>query len=92
MPITVSITELRKNIASYLDKVSQGTKVLIRDEKKAITIAQITPTSSFNKDSFERSLRKAAGVFSEKNHPEWKTKTDVITWLNKSRLRNQRTF
>ena len=92
MTFTVSVSQFRNNMADYLEKVIQGNRVLIRDEKKDIPIAEITKTKSFDKDSFERSLKKAAGVFTAKNHPEWRTKTDVINWVRKTRLANQRSF
>lgn len=92
MTLTVSISQFRNNIADYLDKAIEGDRVIIRDEKKNTAIAELTKTKSFDKDAFERSLRKAAGVFSAENHPEWRTKTDVINWVRKNRLANQRSF
>lgn len=90
MTLTVSVSELRNNISEYLDRVSKGTRLLIRDEKRGKTIAQITQTQTFDKDAFEKSLRKVAGVFTAKNHPEWKTKKDVTNWLTKERLKDER--
>ncbi|MBI2327195.1 hypothetical protein HYU92_02645 [Candidatus Curtissbacteria bacterium] len=92
MTLTVSVSELRKNISGYLDKVIKGNRVLIRDEKKNKTIAQITQTFTFDKDAYERALRKASGVFTAKNHPEWATKKKVIDWVKNNRIKNQRTF
>lgn len=92
MTLTVSISQLRNNIADYLEKVIEGNRVIIRDEKKDTVIAELTKAKSFDKDTFERSLRKAAGVFSAENHPEWKRKTDVVEWVRKNRLANQRSF
>ena len=92
MTLTVSISQLRNNMADYLEKVIQGNRVVIRDEKKDVVVAEIIKTKSFDKDAFERSLRKAAGVFTAKNHPEWRTKADVINWVRKNRLANQRSF
>ena len=77
MTLTVSVSELRNNISDYLERVAKGAKVLIRDEKKNVAIAQISQTHVFNKELFEKTLRKAAGVFSVKNHPEWSTKKQV---------------
>lgn len=90
MTITVSVTDLRNNISDYLDRVAKGTRLLVRDEKKKKTIAQITQTHIFNKDSYEKALRKAAGIFTAKNHPEWRTEKDVRNWLIKSRLSSDR--
>lgn len=92
MNITVSVSQFRNNISDYLEKAMQGTKVLVRDDKKNKIIAQITKTQSFNKDAYEKALRKAAGIFTANNHPEWATKTDVIKWLEQSRLSDDRPF
>jgi len=92
MAITVSVSDLRNNISNHLEKVMQGTRVLVRDEKRNITIAEIIHTSSFDKNSYEKALQKAAGIFSAENHPEWKTKKDITQWVNKSRLSDQRSF
>ncbi len=92
MTLTVSVSELRNNISDYLDKVVKGNRVLIRDEKRNKTIAQITQTSAFDKDSYEKALSRASGIFTAQNHPEWATKKKVIDWVAKNRLKNQRTF
>jgi prevent-host-death family protein len=92
MTLTVSVSELRNNISGYLDKVVKGSRVLIRDEKRNIPIAQITQTSAFDKTMYEKVLRKASGIFTAKNHPEWATKKKVIGWIIKDRLAADRTF
>lgn len=92
MTLTVSISELRSNISDYLERVAKGTTLLVRDDKKGKTVAQITQTPSFDKDAYEKALRKAAGVFTAENHPEWRTKKDVINWVRKNRLANDRKF
>ncbi len=92
MSITVSVSQLRNNISDYLEKAKQGTKILVRDNKKDKMIAQITQTRTFNKDTYEKVLRKSAGIFTAKNHPEWRTKSDVSKWLEKSRLVDERSF
>ena len=92
MTVTVSVSDLRNNISTYLEKVMQGTRVLVRDEKRDIAIAEIIHTSSFDKTTYEKALQKAAGIFSEENHPEWKTEKDVSNWVSKSRLSDQRSF
>lgn len=92
MTLTVSISQLRNNMSDYLEKVIAGNRVLIRDEKKDTAIAELTKAKSFDKDAFERTLRKAAGVFTAQNHPEWKTKSKVSNWLTKSRLSDERSF
>ncbi len=70
----------------------KGARVIIRDEKKDIAIAQITQTFSFDKNMYEKVLQKAAGIFSAENHPEWSTKSKVTDWVTKSRLSDDRTF
>ena len=92
MTLTVSVSDLRNNISSYLDKVVKGNRVLIRDEKRDKTIAQIIPTTDFDKDAYEKELTKASGVFTAKNHPEWATKKKVIEWVTKNRLKDERKF
>jgi len=92
MSITVSVSQLRNNISDYLEKAKQGTKVLVRDDKKDKMIAQIIQTRTFNKNTYEKVLRKSAGVFAAENHPEWRTKSDVNKWLEKSRLADERSF
>lgn len=92
MILTVSVSELRSNISQYLERVAKGTQVFIRDEKRDVTIAQITQTSFFDKSIYEKVLRKAAGIFTTENHPEWSTETKVSNWVTKNRLANDRTY
>lgn len=92
MTLTVSISQLRNNMSDYLEKVMQGNRVIIRDEKKDAAIAELTKTKSFDEDAFESALRKAAGVFTAENHPEWKTKSKISAWLTKNRLSDERSF
>ena len=92
MILTVSISDLRNNISSYLEKVMKGTRVFVRDEKRGINIAEIVNTATFDKETYEKALRKAAGIFSTDNHPEWKTQDNVVDWVNKNRLSNDRSF
>jgi len=92
MTLTVSISEFRNNMSEYLNKVSRGNQVLIRDDKKDISIAQINPVQSFDPEAFEKALDRAAGVFTAENHPEWATKKDVVSWLRKTRKNFDRKF
>ncbi len=92
MTVTVSVSQLRNNIANYLDRVVKGSRVLIRDEKRGVTIAQITRSTFFDKDIYEETLRRAAGIFTAENHPEWSTKSKVTKWVTKNRLSDERTF
>ncbi len=92
MTLTVSVSEFRNHLSDYLDKVSEGTRLIIKDEKKDVAIAELTPTQSFDKEAFGKALKQAAGVFTAKNHPEWRTKKDVIKWLRETRKNADRTF
>lgn len=92
MTVTVSVSDLRNNISNYLEKVMKGTRVLVRDEKRNVTIAEIIHTTSFDRVVYEKTLQKAAGIFTEENHPEWKTKEDVADWVSKNRLADVRPY
>ena len=92
MILTVSISELRNNISTYLEKAMNGAQIIIRDEKKGEQVAQLTGKKEFDSEAFERALRQASGVFTAKNHPEWRTKKDIINWVRKSRLAADRHF
>ncbi len=92
MTLTVSVSDLRGNISQYLERVMKGTRVLIRDEKRDVTIAQITPTATFDKEAFGKALKEARGIFTAGNHPEWKTKEDIIKWVEQERKAADRTF
>lgn len=92
MTFTVSISEFRNNISSYLARVKQGDQLLIKDDKKKVTVAQLSKVHAFDKNSYQQVLARAAGIFTAENHPEWATKNKVIAWLRKTRLANQRSF
>ena len=92
MTLNVSVSEIRNNISRYLEKASKGTRILIRDNKRNVAIAQLTQIFSFDKEMYEKVLQKAAGVLSIEHHPEWGTKTQITKWLTKSRLRSDRSL
>lgn len=92
MTLTVSISELRNNLAQYLESVANGDNLLIRDEKKNRLVAELIAKKEFDPDRFGKALQSAAGVFTAKNHPEWVTKKDVIRWLRKTRKASERHF
>lgn len=92
MTLTVSVSELRNNLAQYLARVTNGTNLLVRDEKKDVTIAQVTPVHTFDPVAFEKALDRAAGIFTAENHPEWRTKKNVIKWLEAERKTADRHF
>lgn len=90
MTLTVPISEFRNNISDYLNKVSGGARLIIKDEKKDKLIAEVIGKKEFDPVAFEKAVRKAAGVFTAKNHPEWVTRAKISKWLEKTRLANQR--
>lgn len=92
MTITVSISEFRQNLSEYIRQAQRGNTIVLKDEKKDEEIATVTPKKKFNAEAFGKALRKAAGVFTAKNHPEWRTKRDVIKWVEKERAKADRTF
>lgn len=73
-----------------MDRVTSGTNLLVRDEKKNQLVAELVGKKEFDPDRFEKALQSAAGIFTAKNHPEWATKKDVIKWLEKTRLASER--
>jgi hypothetical protein len=70
----------------------KGTRVVVRDEKRGITIAEIIHASSFDKNAYEKTLRKVAGIFSAENHPEWNTQRNISNWVTENRLSDERAF
>lgn len=92
MTHTVSISELRGNLAQYLEMVTNGANLLVRDEKKDQLVAELVGKKEFNPQAFEKALDRAAGVFTAENHPEWRTKRDVINWVRKQRIASDRKF
>lgn len=92
MTLTVSVGEFRQNISHYISKAKEGHTILLKDGKKGHEIAQLVGKKEFNPIAFERALKNAAGVFTAENHPEWRTKKDIIRWLRKERLAADRHF
>ncbi len=92
MTITVSISDFRQNISDYISQVQAGNTVVLKDEKKGIEVAEMKGKKQFDPVAFDRALRRAAGVFTAKNHPEWRTKRDIVRWLEKSRKADDRNF
>lgn len=92
MTLTVSVSEFRQHIADYIAKAKDGYTVILKDEKKDQQIAQLVGKKVFNPYTFGRALKQATGVFTAENHPEWQTKTDVIKWLEQTRLAADRNF
>lgn len=92
MNIVVSISQFRQNIASYIEKAKEGNTIMLKDEKKGQQLVQLVAKKKFDPDAFGKALRAAAGVFSAENHPEWKTKNDVIKWVEQTRKASERKF
>lgn len=92
MTITVSISEFRQNISDYLARVKAGDTLVLKDEKKGEEIAEVVGKKRWDPVAFEKALRKVAGTFTAENHPEWRTKRDVIRWLRKTRKEADRSF
>ncbi len=91
MTITVSISDLRNNIAKYLEQAANGVTIIVRDEKKDKTIAQIVAANTFDKNRYEMVLRDSAGALGDE-HTEWKNEEAIKEWLTKSRQDSERTF
>lgn len=92
MIITVSISQFRQDISKYIQQAQSGHTIILKDEKKNEEVAQLRGKKKFDLDSFKRALKKASGTFTAKNHPEWRTKRDVIRWVEKERAKAERTF
>lgn len=92
MTITVSISNFRSNISEYLSQVKAGHTIILKDEKKKEEVAELTWKKKFDSHAFGRALEAAVGVFTTKSHPEWRTKKDVIRWVEKSRKAADRIF
>ncbi|KKR33473.1 MAG: hypothetical protein UT63_C0016G0012 [Candidatus Gottesmanbacteria bacterium GW2011_GWC2_39_8] len=92
MTITVSISDFRQHISDYLARVKAGDTVVLKDEKKNENVAKIVGQKQFDPKRFWKALKKASGTFTAKNHPEWRTKRDVIRWVEQGRAAADRTF
>lgn len=92
MTIIVPISQFRQNIAAYIEKAKSGHTVILKDEKKDQQLVQLVGKKKFNPEAFGRALKAASGVFSVKNHPEWRTKKDVINWVEQTRKASDRNF
>ena len=92
MTIVVSISQFRQHIADYIEKARSGNTVILQDEKKGQEIIQLVGKKTFNPETFGKALSAASGVFTAENHPEWKTKEDVIKWVEKGRKSADRSF
>lgn len=93
MTWTVSISDLRDNFSDYVAKVQAGDDLLVRDERKDEEVVKVVPAKKkFDPVAYRAMLKRVAGTFTAKNHPEWATKKKVEQWLRKSRMEAERTF
>ncbi len=92
MTITVSISDFRQHISDYLEQVKAGDTIILKDEKKNDEVAEITAKKKFDPKRFWETLKRNTPVFSAKNHPEWRTKRDIIKWVEEGRKAADRTF
>ena len=92
MTIIVPISQFRQHVANYIEKAKAGHTVILKDGKKDQQLVQLVGKKKFNPDAFGKALKAATGVFSAKNHPEWRTKSDVIKWVEQGRKAADRSF
>lgn len=92
MTLTVSVGEFRRRLSDYLEKAARGDTIIIKDEKKDDELAQLTGRRQFDPVAYGEALRRVAGTFTAKNHPEWATPRKVENWLRKTRLQGERRF
>ncbi|OGD85122.1 hypothetical protein A3B51_03340 [Candidatus Curtissbacteria bacterium RIFCSPLOWO2_01_FULL_41_18] len=92
MTLTVSVSQFRRHIADYIAKAKEGHTVVLVDEKKDQQLVQLVGRKKFNPDTFGKALKASFGVFSMQNHPEWRTKSDVVRWVEKGRIAADRSF
>lgn len=92
MNISVSITQFRQNIADYVAYAQAGDTVILKDQKKNEVIAELTGKKSFDLASFKKTLAEVAGTFTAQDHPQWRTKSNLVEWLEKGRKAADRSF
>lgn len=92
MTLTVSVSQFRQHIASYLAKAEAGNLVIVKDEKKGQQIAQLSGKKKFDPEAFSKALKNASGILTAEYHPEWKTKQQVMKWIKRERLSSDRIF
>lgn len=92
MTITVSISEFRQHISDYLTRARAGDRITLKDDKKDEIVAEVIGRKKFDPDKLWREMRKFAGTFSAKRHPEWRTRKDIERWLRKTRMNAERHF
>ena len=84
----INVTDLRNNLADYLDLV-RFKKQALNISRRGKIIAQITPKMQ-SKKSYSKAVKMAANTFSNKNHSEWKNIDNIVKWVNKERKTAER--
>lgn len=92
MTITVSVSDFRNNVFDHLSMASRGGRVVIQDKKRKKIIATLIGERESEVREYQSMLKRVAGVFTAKNHPEWATRAKVDRWLRKVRLSSNRNF
>lgn len=92
MNIIVSISDFRQHISDYISKAKEGHTVVLKDERKDQLLVQLVGKKKFNPETFGKALNEVTGIFTAENHPEWRTKNDVIKWIRKERSAADRKF
>ncbi len=92
MTQTVSISDFRNDLSYYIGLASRGDTIIIKDSKKGEEIVQITKTQRWDPVAYKAMLKRVAGTFTAKNHPEWATRAKVEKWLRQSRMADERKF
>ena len=86
MTHTVSISEFRNNLTSYIGIVSRGDTVIIKDSKKGEEMVTVTKTQKWDPIAHEAVLtRMLENPITAKVHPEWATRAKVEKWLRNTR-------
>ena len=92
MTHVVSISDFRQDLSYYLGLVTRGDTVILKDSKKGEEIVQMTKTQKWDPVAYRAMLRRVAGTFTVKNHPEWATREKVEKWLRRTRMTDERKF
>ncbi|HBC45397.1 MAG: hypothetical protein UX80_C0006G0005 [Candidatus Amesbacteria bacterium GW2011_GWA2_47_11b] len=92
MTQTVSISDFRNDLSYYIGLASHGDTIIIKDSKKGEEIVQITRTQRWDPVAYKAMLKRVAGTFTARNHPEWATRAKVEKWLRQSRMADERKF
>lgn len=70
--MTVSVSEFRKNLSDYLEKVKEGEEIVVRDEREREDLAELRPPEEKNWDEIMKAVEKAYGMWADIPEDEWK--------------------